>query len=127
MLQADLGYLSSVVSELLFICAQWQVEVVLNQVEGCLSQVECGTTAGMIRSRTKCVYCESADVVYKEFKGQYSINLKKHLKTCHTDAYKHFEAAEIEKTKEKERRGSSSQLKQSSLPIRSLGSKIVQQ
>ena len=24
---------------------------------------------------------------------------EKHLKTCHTDAYKHFEAAEIEKTK----------------------------
>ena len=38
-------------------------------------------------------------MVYKEFKGQYSINLKKHLKTCHTDAYKHFEEAEIEKTK----------------------------
>ena len=63
-------------------------------------------------------------MVHKEFKGQYSINLKEHLTTCHTDAYKHFEAAEIEKTKEKERRGSSSQLKQSSLPIRSLGSKL---
>ena len=60
----------------------------------------------------------------KEFKGQYSINLKKHLKTCHTDTYKYFEAAEIEKTKEKERRVSSSQLKQSSLPIHSLGSKL---
>ena len=60
----------------------------------------------------------------KEFKGQYSINMKKHLKTCHTDTYKYFEAAEIEKTKEKERRVSSSQLKQSSLPIHSLGSKL---
>ena len=62
-------------------------------------------------------------MVYKEFKGQYSINLK-HLKTCHTDTYKYFEAAEIEKTKEKERRSSFSQLKQSSLPIHSLGSKL---
>ena len=49
---ADLGYLSTILLELLFICAQCQVKVVLNQVEG-LSQVECGTTSGTIRSRTK--------------------------------------------------------------------------
>ena len=53
----------------------------------------------MIIFRSSNRVCISSIVVYKEFKGQYSINLKKHLKTCHTDTYKHFEAAEIEKTK----------------------------
>ena len=53
-----------------------------------------------IKDKSVCTV-RSTVVVYKEFKGQYSTNLRKHLKTCHADAYKHFEAAEIKKTKEK--------------------------
>ena len=54
-----------------------------------------------IKDKSVCTVKSTDGLVYKEFKGQYSINLKKHLKTCHTDTYKYFEAAEIEKTKEK--------------------------
>ena len=37
----------------------------------------------------------------KEIKGQYPTNLKKHLRICHNDEYKCFEAAEDERIKEK--------------------------
>ena len=37
----------------------------------------------------------------KEIKGQYPTNLKKHLRICHNDKYKCFEAAEAERIKEK--------------------------
>ena len=76
-----------------------------------------------INDKSVCdVKTNDGSVCGKEFKGQYPTNLKKHLKTSHSDEYKCFEAAEIEKTKEKERKGSS-RLKQSTLPVCGLGSK----
>ena len=102
----------------LFICIKWQVEVEDQ------SQVEYGATLGMIRSMTSVCDVKTNDgsVCGKEFKDQYPTNLKKNLKTSHSDEYKCFEAAEIERTKEKERKGSS-RLKQSTLPVCVLGSK----
>ena len=50
------------------------------------------------------VQTNETSICRKEFKGQYPTNLKKHLKICHNDEYKCFEAAEAERIKEKERK-----------------------
>ena len=60
----------------------------------------------------------------KEIKGQYPTNLKKHLRICHNDEYKCFEAAETKRIKEKDEKSKdSTKLKQSTLPVSSLGNK----
>lgn len=60
----------------------------------------------------------------KEIKGQYPTNLKKHLRICHSDEYKCFDAAEAERIKEKDKNNKdSTKLKQSILSVSSLGSK----
>ena len=64
----------------------------------------------------------------KKIKGQHITNLKKHLRICHNDEYKCFEAAEAERIKEKEKKvkDSTIKLKQSTLPVSSLGNKLYE-